>query len=232
MTTTYTVLPRGARLPAPRPLGPLTPLGTTTNRPTYVRPVTDPGGVTRPEVWEATSADGLWRYVRNDDDGTTWTIELIPTGQTMLTGRLDDARRQTAGGLLARFRTAAYAAAWGPIVERGEGQRLLAIHMRLAGLGLGDDADARCVCGGVIAVVTSTGRLGHLDVCAECYTYGQGMIGQPCPDPARHRFCGLPEPAECGHRPYNRCAEVALPTGGDRCGGSGDVDCCLTCCRE
>jgi hypothetical protein len=53
---------------------------------------------TRLEVWEATSADGRWRYVREDEPGTPWCVVDIAAGhrEPDVFGSLGAARAWTA----------------------------------------------------------------------------------------------------------------------------------------
>lgn len=52
----------------------------------------------RPQIWEATSADGRWTYIRSEEPGTPWHIRDNSTGTNYLHAAtsLNDARRQTA----------------------------------------------------------------------------------------------------------------------------------------
>jgi hypothetical protein len=52
------------------------------------------------QVWEATSADGKWLYLRGDETGTPWHLEHLPTGRVVLfaAATLTGARRCTASG--------------------------------------------------------------------------------------------------------------------------------------
>ena len=237
--TRLIVLPRGTRHPvAPRRRGPLTPLGAVVRRDTFTAPVSNPGGATRAEVWSADSADGLWRYERLDEAGTPWAVTFVPTGQSRRSyTSLDDAREATAGTMLAEFRSWAMAAAFDydhSDASREAGQRWLAVHLRIAGLGEGGDADWRCQCGGLLVEVTSDGRLGHVDACRACYTYGRGYSGAAaaaCEHRTAHRVCGTPWAAPCAHMSVNRCAAQAVPNCGAGCGRDGAGDCCGACCH-
>jgi hypothetical protein len=236
-----TVDPRGQRGRAPqrqtrRPRGPLTALSRTDRRATYLAPVTDPGGATRDEAWAAYSADGLWEYHRVDDGTLSpWRVVYVPTGQSLeVAGNLTDARERTAAGdLLRQLRATSYVDAFrgASVAARLSGQRTLAIHMRGEGIVTGRDADARCECGGLLIQATRTGRLAHVDACAECYTYGRGLVGDQCEHAAGHLFCADPRPVDCGHQRDNGCTVQAIPNRGDGCGGQADVDCCEGCCR-
>ncbi len=39
----------------------------------------------RPEIWEATSADGQWCYAREEEPGTPWHVLHIPSGEVRFT---------------------------------------------------------------------------------------------------------------------------------------------------
>lgn len=235
-----TVDPRGRRTPqAPRPrlVRVLTTLDSarTEYRPTFRRPVGEPGGETRPEAWAAYSADGFWTYHRVDDGASSpWRVTYAPTGQALeVAANLTDARERTASGdLLRQVRAAAFADAYrGQAAEvRAAGHRALAVHMRIEGLTTGRDADARCECGGLLVQSTSGGRMAHVDACAECYAYGRGLAGGRCDHADGHRFCGDPLPVDCGHQVDNGCGSPAVPNRGAGCGRAGDVDCCGACC--
>lgn len=187
----FYVEPRGAGAvgrPA-RPVGPKTPV-TAFTEPTFVAPVTDPGGAQQLQEWSAISHDGRWRYDREPGDNTPWTVTYLPTGQVRdWFANLDDAREQTAGPLLSQLRGEAYLAAFHSTDadQRAVGQRWLAVHMRLAGA---TNVDARCGCGGLLAVSTGDGRYAHVDACDTCKRPGP----QPCATPAQHRFCADPDP--------------------------------------
>lgn len=209
--------------------------------PTFRSPVTEPGGATRRELWAATSADRLWEYTRQDDDGTTWTIRHRPTGQTRPGyGTIREARIATAGpGLLNELRAEAARDAQDPDRQRRAiGQYRLGVHMRLAGA---DEADARCECGGLLVNVSRQGEvLAHLDACAECWTYGRGFH-QPesartalwaCPGDDPHRMCTDPRPVLCGHWAMAGCTRYALPAGGAGCEGAQVGECCRCCVAE
>ena len=49
-------------------------------------------GATRKECWGATSTCGAWKYDREDEPGTPWTITHIPTGRTLTATNLLAAR--------------------------------------------------------------------------------------------------------------------------------------------
>lgn len=162
---------------------------------TFLRPISDPGGATREETWQATSIDGFWYYQRFEGDGTPWAVCYLPTGQTKETyPNLDDAREHTAGLLLAELRGEAFTAAFVPDdpQRRVAGQRLLAIHMRIAAQQPAFDlvVEANCVCGGLLTHATRT-NLVHVDACAACWSAGTGITA-PCGQSARHRFCADP----------------------------------------
>lgn len=233
-TTKWTTAPRGAAAAGPqRRRGPMTALARVERRETFTRPVSDPGGATRPEIWAACSADDLWSYHRIDDEGTPWLIVYRPTGQQVVPyGTLAAAREATAGGLLDELRRRAYLAAFHgeDTKSRADGQRWLAVHMRGAGTTYGADPDWRCRCGGYLLEATGDGRLAHVDCCRECYTPGAGLVGDTCVVAPDHRFCGDPQPIECGHHRDNRCQAPARPNDGAGCGKAGDVDCCGVCC--
>jgi hypothetical protein len=227
------VAPRGYRAPAAPDRRPMTAIVNQVRRPTFVAPWSDPGGRTRAEVWEADSDDGLWHYARQDDGhGTLWRVDFAPTGQHREGyGTLHHARRETAGGLLDALRREAFTAAFtGPVDRRAEGQRWLAVHMRLIGA---DEADHRCACGGLLVQATRDGRLAHVDGCAECFVDGQGFTVNGCELAGEHRFCGAPAPVECGHHLYRLrgCGELARPNAGVGCGRGEAGDCCTACCN-
>ena len=184
----------------PQPRRKLTPILDGKKEPTYRAPKSDPFGATRAEGWDVYSRDGLWHYHRLDTGGqrgARWLITLLPTGQTYgpLANR-DDARSETASGLLERMRSEAFTLALRSRIDdelRGHGQRWLAIHLRLAGVVKGEEAMHRCVCGGFLSTVTRDGDVAHLDACDRCYTYGsKGLPTEQCPHAGQHRFCNDP----------------------------------------
>ncbi len=193
----------------------LTPINAVTKSPTFTAPVSAPGATSRPETWDAHSRDGLWHYQRQDDGTRTpWVVALIPTGQVHSGeyAKLSDARAATAAGLLNTLRGQAYELALRSPLEdpgRADGHRWLAIHMRLAGVGAGADADHRCHCGGYLVVATRNGDLAHVDVCPRCYQWGEGVAGKDCSHAGEHRFCGHPAPAGvaagCGLYRFDCC---------------------------
>lgn len=70
----------------------------TVSYPTFRR-VSNPNGPTRREIWEATSADGVWTYIREESPGTPWLIRHNPTDRiAYMAGSLPKARRATAAG--------------------------------------------------------------------------------------------------------------------------------------
>jgi hypothetical protein len=174
-----------------RPRGPMTEvkIGYAS---TFAAPVADPGGRTRPESWSAVSLDGLWAYERVDVEATPWSVTYLPTGQTCDSYRtLDDAREATAGPLLDELRRVAMSAAYQPgdPANRAAGQRWLAIHLRLAGA---TAVDVGCLsCGGLLAVIATDGRFGHVDACSVC----RDSMDVGCHLAGDHRFCADPEPA-------------------------------------
>lgn len=219
------------RVPAPRDTRPMTPIAGKVMRDTFRRPrVGD--GATRREMWSCRSRDGRWLYERQDDGiGTLWTVTYVPTGQTRDGyGTSAAARRDTADKLLDEMRAQAFVAALqGPVEHRAEGQRWLAKHMRILGA---DEADARCVCGGLLVRATRAGRLAHVDGCDQCYRHGEGLKAG-CLTPGAHKFCSTPSPVECSHwmdraRP---CGELAVPNAGVGCGAGKSGDCCTQCCN-
>lgn len=51
----------------------------------------------KPEIWEATSADGRWTYIRTEEHGTPWFVQDNTTGRTVTPATsLIRARRFTA----------------------------------------------------------------------------------------------------------------------------------------
>jgi hypothetical protein len=181
----------------PRPRRKLTPVWPVSKTLTFVAPKSDPFGKSRPEGWDVFSRDGLWHYQRYETGArTAWRIVFLPTGQIVDGfGNVRDARAETAAGLSDRLAGAAFAAALRSRLDdeqRPQGHRQLAIHMRVAGKTTGSEADHRCVCGGFLAVVTSSGDLAHVDACDDCYTPGRGLPAEQCPAAATHRFCGSP----------------------------------------
>lgn len=185
----------------PRPRRKLTPVQAAGKVSTYTAPVSDPGGRERPQSWDLYSRDGLWHYERQDDGGSTpWAAVFLPTGQRREHfGTVADARAATYGAaLVERLRREAFAAALrtGPDGPRATGHRAVAVHLRLAGLVDGHEAEHRCRCGGYLAVITRRRDLGHLDACEQCYTPGEGLPTALCVRAANHRFCGDPQPVE------------------------------------
>lgn len=70
----------------------------TVSCPTFRR-VSNPNGPTRREIWEATSADGVWTYIREESPGTPWLIRHNPSDRiAYMAGSLPKARRATAAG--------------------------------------------------------------------------------------------------------------------------------------
>lgn len=61
----------------------------------------------RMEIWEATSADGNWTYIRIEDVGTSWSVQHNPTGKVrhFVAGSLLAARKLTAARGEALFDT-------------------------------------------------------------------------------------------------------------------------------
>jgi hypothetical protein len=256
MTLTHHVMPRGWRPPGGRDRRPLTPLAPGSKRyeATFLRPnVGD--GATRRELWGATSADGLWSYDRQDDEGTTWSILFLPSvvdgkpGQgrhgygTLADARADTERMMLLNGetlpeVLAELRHEAGLAAFGADpATRVDGHRWLSVHIRRAGA---DEADFRCECGGLLLPVNQAGDLlAHLDACAECWTYGQPGIADRT-EACEHVTCGDPRPVQCAHWGSNGCTAYAKPTRGisdaaayaaGRAGcPRGSEECCLACC--
>jgi hypothetical protein len=221
--------PRHAtRVPAPTGR-PMTPITGKRYASTFVAPVSNPGGKSRRELWGARSKCGAWRYDRQDDGiGTLWTVTYVPTGQTREGyGNLNAARRDTAAKLLDELRGEAFVAAL--VAHRMDGHRWLAVHMRTAGA---DEAEARCVCGGLLVRATRAGAWGHVDGCSTCYRHGEGLAEQ-CRDRKAHRFCGWPVPVECVHYldAARVCGELALPNAGEGCGRGQSGDCCTQCCN-
>jgi hypothetical protein len=219
---------RATRVPVPRGR-PMTPITGKRYISTFIAPVSDPGGRSRREMWGARSKCGAWRYDRQDDGiGTLWTVTYVPTGQTREGyGNLNAARRDTAAGLLAELRSEAFVA--GLLGHTAQGHRWLAVHMRVAGA---DEAEARCVCGGLLVRATRDGKWGHVDGCDLCYRHGEGLDAT-CIRRKAHKFCGWPVPVECVHhldRP-RACGEIAAPNGGRGCGRGQSGDCCTLCCN-
>jgi hypothetical protein len=178
------------------------------------------------EINRAESTDGRWEFERTDHETTLWAATYRPTGQSTghVYGSLRGACEATAGGLLAEFRTAAFAAAL--ITPTVQGHRWLGVHARIAA-GAEAEADYRCTCGGLLFVATSQEQLAHLDACDECYTHGTGGVDE-CDQRDGHRFCATPVPAACAHG----CGSPASPNNGASCGLAGASDCCSACCHE
>lgn len=185
--------PRGTRHPAtPTTRVAMTPVTRGPAEPTFRAPLRG-DGETRGEAWTARSDDGAWHYLRLDDDTSPWQVTYVPSGQVVedLFCTLARARAATVEpATLLALRQAAFRAALGaaPTVE---GARWLAAHLRVAGA---DQPDARCTCGGMLAEVTSDGRLAHLDACERCATVGEAGIGK-CEQAREHRFCATPRRA-------------------------------------
>ncbi len=187
---------RGGPLDAPTP-APLTPIEPVRTEETFVAPVSDPGGRTQRQVWHTHSVDGRWCYRRNEGEGSPWTVTFVPTGQRRdWYSTLKAARQATAAAaLLADLRHEAVLSAWPNAPRRADercadGQRILAVHMRLAG---STEVEAGCgSCGGLLVVAMRSGRWGHVDACARCRDAISADV--TCPAAAEHRFCGTPTP--------------------------------------
>lgn len=170
-------------------------------KPTWFAPKSDPNGRSRPEEWDLFSRDGLWHYARMET-GTrsVWHAIYLPTGQWREYGSKNAAREETFAGLAEHLATEAFALALRTELgdrSRPAGHRMLAIHLRMDGRTVGQEADHRCTCGGFLAVVTRSGDLAHLDACERCYTYGRTLPRRRsrCRSRVGHRFCGNPIPA-------------------------------------
>lgn len=83
-----------------RPRRTLTPVTATARAPRITRG----GGIGRVETWEARSRDGVWIYRREEDTGTTWAVQYVPSGQVLYCAatNLGDARAATADGSMRR----------------------------------------------------------------------------------------------------------------------------------
>jgi hypothetical protein len=68
----------------------LTPVNITERAPSF--------RTGRRETWAAESRDGLWFYKREEDTGTPWIAEHVPTGALSWYGTLTAARHATAMG--------------------------------------------------------------------------------------------------------------------------------------
>lgn len=176
---------------------PVTPIETPVAEETFIARVTDPGGRSRGEIWHAHSKDGLWCYRRTEGDGSPWTVTFRPTGQQRdWYSTLKASRQATATTLLDDLRREAVLAAWPNAPKRAterctDGQRMLAIHLRLAGA---TDIEAPCSCGGLLVVAMRNGSWGHVDACEACRGDMSDAWPSPCPAVAEHRFCGTPTP--------------------------------------
>lgn len=181
-----------------------------------------------PQIWQALSADGMWRYERVDDTGTPWMVTHLPTGATMSFGTLPDARRWTGdddralGDLHERALRVAIAHGYSeqPIL-RFEGGRLrrvaedpvvaarrYATATRVLAVLEGDLVDerspaARCHCLRLLAWHERTWR--HADTCDSCAGTGTA-VRRNCPDLHTHQACQRPEPITCGHEGCDRPA--------------------------
>lgn len=80
--TTIVQVPRLLRGPAARTVG---------TSPAHQTPAT-----TGDEIWSAVSTDHRWIYDRTEETTTPWECTYAPTGQTVVFGTLDAARRWTA----------------------------------------------------------------------------------------------------------------------------------------
>lgn len=173
-----------------------TPVWPADKRPTWFAPKSDPQGRSRPETWDAFSRDGLWHYQRVETKARwAWHAIYLPTGQWREFTSLAAAREETQAGLAQQLATEAFSKALRSRYDdpdREDGQRLLAIHLRVSGRTAGEEADHRCQCGGFLGMVTSGGEIAHLDACDHCYTVGAGLPQKRCPKQAEHRFCPIP----------------------------------------
>lgn len=237
--------PGTARGPARRDTSPLTPLDRASKqyRATFTAP-TRGDGVTKRELWSAMSTDGVWAYVRVDDDGTPWMGIFRPTGQYRCYGTISEARRATAATngaptpgdpqghlrLVQELRMEASAALAAPDPDtRLKAVRWTAVHMRMATTGGYDDI-LRCACGGLLVHIDipSRGRRTvHLDGCPDCAPHlDQTTL---CEFAAVHQFCEQPTPVACTHAGTTGCAGNAHPVGIGAC-PLGEADCCGQCC--
>jgi hypothetical protein len=180
--------------------GPMTPVKEEKDA-TFTRPIGDPGGETRMEVWRATSVDEMWYYERLEGDGSLWLVCYNPTGQTR-DGytTLGEARQHTAGRLLHELRTEAYTAAFLSTdpVEQQTGHRWIAIHMRIAAKQANGQVDvmATCGCGGWLTICAEKPRRlwAHVDACNQCRPDGGDVVtADPCPNADFHLHCGRPD---------------------------------------
>jgi hypothetical protein len=70
----------------------------TLQRPTFRR-VNQPDGPTRMETWAAVSADGEWKFEREESPGTPWLLIHVPTDRVVgMYGSLPKAREAVARG--------------------------------------------------------------------------------------------------------------------------------------
>ncbi len=201
----FHVEPRGGPNPfaSARQRGPLTPVKKFSAT-TFKAPVTAPG--TRPfrGTWRAVSLgvdgepDGVWEYHRDEATILRWSATYVATGQSREFTNLDDAREATAGPLLGELRGEAFAFAFDAATPDGEaftagveqrlqGQRWIAIHMRIAGH---TNIDTTCSCGGLLTVALKDGRYAHVDACAGC----RDSLPAACPNAEAHVFCARPDP--------------------------------------
>lgn len=180
--------------------GPMEPVGPPASKTpvkkvtsgTFPAPVSRPGESPTAGVCRAVSTDGRWAYDRIETGtvgGLCWVVTYLPTKQVTWHNGLDAAREATAGTLLADLRAQAVTAALsgGTDEQLVDGQRCLAVHMRLAGH---TAVDAGCACGGLLTVATRDDRHVHVDACADC----RDTLPESCPDQTDHRFCPRPEP--------------------------------------
>ncbi len=166
---------------------------------TFPAPVTSPGAFVTMQRWRGTSRDNLWFFERSEGEGSPWSVKYLPTGQIRDGyGNDEDAREAAAGHLLPELRGEAVLAAFdmdSSAEQRREGQRWLAVHVRIAG---GTDVDSGCVCGGLLAQARRDGAMGNVDACEACRPIGALPITSPCPvieDGGAHSFCANPQPA-------------------------------------
>lgn len=227
MAPTITVVPEPVAVLGAGAARPLTPVTTAAGTVHDARHYTGQ----LPDLVAATSVDGVWLYARQGGPDAFWSVTHTPTGQERVAYvSLDDARASTADGALLSLQREAFALAWSPTsADRERGQRLIAVHMRLAGQ---DEADHRCECGGLLVQATRDGKLAHVDACGECWTLGAAGVRVPCPAGGVHLVCGDPCPVLCGHNTESGCGTLAVPNDGGGCERGGAVDCCLVCCAE
>lgn len=206
----------------------------------------------RPEIREATSADGLWHYLRVEDGDTPWRVEYLPTGQVTVFGSLPAGRRWTAspaalqhlraeaadvvkaGGRQSTIITKLIEGRLQRVEEDpdviaarlGRAARVLAVlDGRLVAV---EQPDSRCTCGLPLAELVEPGRPPisrwvHVDACRECID-DQLNGRRSCHTLQDHAPCADADPVLCGHG----CPVPTTPA--PRCGRGHDA--CCGCCGD